>query len=269
MHFGATLRLLRLDAGFTLRELATKIGVSNAYLSRVENGHDSPPSLDRLIALARVLGLPPATLVELADRLLPFATDYLDRTPAAKELMLEILRRNPSPMDIARVRAFVDRTLPDPKPIGDPWPAKLFSVERVLSGLTCDELDDAIDVASIRLAHELGGLNAAELAARIRSRERVCSSAVGAGVAIPHALVAGSLPRALILTLKTPVEGATPDGVALRVLIVHVHPGGSSHTTLLSKIARLADQETVARICAAPKPAAVLETIYAAARGVR
>lgn len=43
MHLGATLRLLRTDAGLSLRDLARRIGVSSAYLSRVENGVDAPP----------------------------------------------------------------------------------------------------------------------------------------------------------------------------------------------------------------------------------
>ena len=58
MHFGAALRLLRVDAGISLRGLAEEVGVSSAYLSRVENGHDAPPTADRLVALAEAIGIP-------------------------------------------------------------------------------------------------------------------------------------------------------------------------------------------------------------------
>ena len=33
MHFGATLRLLRMESGISLRALAQRVGVSGAYLS--------------------------------------------------------------------------------------------------------------------------------------------------------------------------------------------------------------------------------------------
>ena len=68
MHFGATLRLLRIEAGLGLRELAQRVGVSSAYLSRVENGHDAPPTPDRLATIARILGLSPSVLLELGQR---------------------------------------------------------------------------------------------------------------------------------------------------------------------------------------------------------
>ena len=55
MHFGAALRLLRVDAGVTLRALAERVGVSSAYLSRVENGHDAVPTPDRLADIAAAL----------------------------------------------------------------------------------------------------------------------------------------------------------------------------------------------------------------------
>ena len=44
LNLGATLRLLRVEAGLSLRELAARVGVSTAYLSRVENGHDAAPT---------------------------------------------------------------------------------------------------------------------------------------------------------------------------------------------------------------------------------
>ncbi len=68
MVFGSVLRLLRVDAGSTLRGLAATVGVSSAYLSRVENGHDPAPTPDRLVAIAHAIGVSPQLLVELAER---------------------------------------------------------------------------------------------------------------------------------------------------------------------------------------------------------
>jgi PTS system nitrogen regulatory IIA component len=61
MHFGFTLRLMRTTAGFSLRELAARVGVSSAYLSRVEHGHDPIPTLDRLASIARCLRVSPTS----------------------------------------------------------------------------------------------------------------------------------------------------------------------------------------------------------------
>ncbi len=69
MHFGATLKMLRLASGISQKQLATSIGVSVPYLSRVDHGHDAPPTVDRLKAIAQVLGLPKDSLIELVEEL--------------------------------------------------------------------------------------------------------------------------------------------------------------------------------------------------------
>lgn len=55
---GIRLRLARVEAGFTLRQLATAVneGVTSAYLSRVETGARYP-SLELLIDLSRPLNV--------------------------------------------------------------------------------------------------------------------------------------------------------------------------------------------------------------------
>src|SRR5262245_42662108 len=112
MHFGATLRLLRIDAGLSLRELAQRVGVSSAYLSRVENGQDGVPTADRLAAIARALGVPTALLLELGHQVGSFVSSYLERVPAASVLFLEVARRNLSAVQVARIKAFVDAEFP-------------------------------------------------------------------------------------------------------------------------------------------------------------
>lgn len=62
------LQKLRKQKGFTLREVATAtLGVvSNTYLSQLENGHRPAPNPRILTALAKVYGVPPDELFELA-----------------------------------------------------------------------------------------------------------------------------------------------------------------------------------------------------------
>jgi transcriptional regulator with XRE-family HTH domain len=62
---GRTIRGERLGARLSLRELADRTGVSNAYLSQIERGlHE--PSLSVLTAIAAALGLPLAALLARA-----------------------------------------------------------------------------------------------------------------------------------------------------------------------------------------------------------
>jgi transcriptional regulator with XRE-family HTH domain len=59
---GALLRTRRLAAGLSLRELARRTAISNAYLSQLERGrHD--PSLRVLRAVSSALDVPLATLL--------------------------------------------------------------------------------------------------------------------------------------------------------------------------------------------------------------
>ncbi len=56
-RLGAVIRASRTQAGLSLRVLAERTGVSNAYLSQIERGlHE--PSLSVLRAVARALGVP-------------------------------------------------------------------------------------------------------------------------------------------------------------------------------------------------------------------
>ncbi|MBC8068817.1 MAG: helix-turn-helix domain-containing protein, partial [Deltaproteobacteria bacterium] len=172
MHFGATLKLLRLDAQVSLRELAGHVGVSVAYLSRVEHGHDPPPTPDRLAAIAQRLRLPAELLFELARQVTPFVTRYLEREPAAFALYIDIARRKLGTAQLAQVKDFIERSFPDRElhtptvTLGD-----LLDDERVMVEVECDEMTEALELASTRLV-EPGGPSARELARRLIAREQ-------------------------------------------------------------------------------------------------
>ena len=71
MAFGRYIRREREGREMTLTELARRVDVSIAYLSRIERERENPPP-DRLVsALARALALPPDTLFAAARRLPP------------------------------------------------------------------------------------------------------------------------------------------------------------------------------------------------------
>jgi HTH-type transcriptional regulator, competence development regulator len=51
MSFGTLVRQERLAKGLTLRDMAKMIGVSPAYLSKIERGEFPPPAEDKVKAM--------------------------------------------------------------------------------------------------------------------------------------------------------------------------------------------------------------------------
>jgi PTS system nitrogen regulatory IIA component len=241
MHFGNTLRLLRVEAGVSLRELAARIGVSGAYLSRVENGHDAAPTPDRLIAIADALGLPAAVLVELARQTGPAVDGYVRRTPEAGALFLDIARRSLSGTDIARIKAFIDHEFP----LANASRTRLadrLSVGGIVVRVNCADFEDLLSVAASRLEPHV----ARELLAEVAETNRL--TMLGEGCA---ALVVDAGEGALMLTLAQPLVLA--DGQPLHVLFVLL---GASKPRLeaIARIARLASYGPAAELCAATTP---------------
>ncbi|MBJ6760523.1 PTS sugar transporter subunit IIA [Myxococcaceae bacterium JPH2] len=262
MHMGATLRLLRVDAGLSLRDLARRIGVSSAYLSRVENGLDAPPTQERLSAIARELDVPAALLMDVANKVSPYVTGYLEEVPAAGTLLLDIARRRLTAAQLARVRNFLDAEFPVREARGDePVPAlsSLLSPERVVLQLGCESWDDALDVVAGRLAAACPGVDSARLAAHLRQREEESASTVGNGVATPHGYSAGAAPAAVLVTLAQPLPRDTPDGQPLR-LVVALLDGlhGRARLVRLAHVARLAGRGMADWLMDARQPAEVI-----------
>ncbi len=61
-EIGATVRTLRSDLGQTTTDLADKVGISQAQVSRLENGQQGFRS-DTLIRIAKALKIPPFRLL--------------------------------------------------------------------------------------------------------------------------------------------------------------------------------------------------------------
>ena len=68
-EFGARLRVLRKQAGFSQRELASKIGVNFSYLSKIESGAMPPPSEKVVLQLADALNADKDELLTLAGKI--------------------------------------------------------------------------------------------------------------------------------------------------------------------------------------------------------
>ncbi|GAB1483736.1 PTS IIA-like nitrogen regulatory protein PtsN [Treponema sp.] len=110
------------------------------------------------------------------------------------------------------------------------------------TGVVADDKDAAL-VAAVDLLAASGKVNnVGKLLEEIRSREHLASTAIGEGVAVPHALCdALSETLLAVLHLAHPVDFDSIDGSPVDLLFLMAGPKGdtANHLKLLSKIARL------------------------------
>lgn len=98
--FGDTLRDLRVAQDLGLRETASKVGISPAYLSRIERGKERPPRPEVIKALAKVLAADPDVLFRLSSSTDPEVVDFLHEQPEVMELIRYIKEAGLSTGDI-------------------------------------------------------------------------------------------------------------------------------------------------------------------------
>ncbi|MFW6348389.1 MAG: PTS sugar transporter subunit IIA [Cyclonatronaceae bacterium] len=101
-----------------------------------------------------------------------------------------------------------------------------------------------------QLINELRKTQGPELAARALSgvleRERVMSTAVGKGIAIPHTKLKGMNGHyAIFARLREPIDFGAVDGKPVRLvfLLVGAHKNAGVHIKILSKISRLLNHD--------------------------
>lgn len=92
--FGPYLRrrreaLRREDPRYSIRQVAGRIGVQPAYLSKVERGEQSPPSEAKIVALARELDEDPDVLLAMAGKV---STDLQEAIRRRPELFASLIR---------------------------------------------------------------------------------------------------------------------------------------------------------------------------------
>ena len=111
--FGETVREMREAQNLGLRVAAERLGISPAYLSRIERGKENPPKPELIKKMAMLLGGDADVLFRLAASTDPDIAEYMNIVPnvpeflrTAKalrltsddfvELIKEIKRRGPS-----------------------------------------------------------------------------------------------------------------------------------------------------------------------------
>ena len=86
-NFGETIRNLRYAQDIGLRETANNVGISPAYLSRIERGKEHPPRPEIIKKLARILAADPDVLFRLSSTTDPEIVDFLHDQPEAMNLL--------------------------------------------------------------------------------------------------------------------------------------------------------------------------------------
>jgi PTS system nitrogen regulatory IIA component len=120
----------------------------------------------------------------------------------------------------------------------------LITPERVLPSFAASDKSALIAALADRIA-TLAGLDANAVALALAERERLSSTGVGAGIAIPHAQVAGlSRTIGMLARLDNPVEFAADDEVGVDLVVVILAPEGavSDQLKALARVARVLRQ---------------------------
>ena len=86
--FGAFIRREREAREIGLREMAKKIGVSPTYMSKVERDEFTPPTEDKVRAIARILECDPDELLAMAGRVPSYLADIIARNPVEMSALL-------------------------------------------------------------------------------------------------------------------------------------------------------------------------------------
>lgn len=91
-EFGRKIRELReakrkTDPAFSLRRFAQEVGVSAAFLSKVEMGEAPPPKAEKIIRIAKLLGTNPDELLSLAGKVDPALPEFIREQPKMADFL--------------------------------------------------------------------------------------------------------------------------------------------------------------------------------------
>jgi PTS system nitrogen regulatory IIA component len=147
--------------------------------------------------------------------------------------------------------------------------AKRVAVSNDAEGLVCDKQEALERLASL-LATGDDGVTSAEILEVLVERERLQSTGVGGGVAVPH----GSVERldrqiGALLVCPRPIDFDSIDGEPVNILFALVGPKGApaEHLKILARVSRLLRELSFRqRLAAASEGAEAYELICSSER---
>ncbi|MBI5781368.1 MAG: PTS sugar transporter subunit IIA [Rhodocyclales bacterium] len=145
--------------------------------------------------------------------------------------------------------------------------AHLLDVEHIALDLPAANKTQAQEAAARLFARD--GLDPAKVAAALAERERLGSTGIGEGVAIPHGRLKGlSAPRGAFVRLAEPVAFDACDGRPVQLMFVLLVPEQATeeHLQILSELAeRFSDPDVRQALLTASDPESVLSLLTGAA----
>ena len=143
--------------------------------------------------------------------------------------------------------------------------ASILSPDQVLAHVEVTSKKRAFEEAGL-LFENLHGLSRALVTDSLFSRERLGSTGLGHGVAIPHGRIKGlKAPMAAVFQLANPIGFDAPDDVVVGLLIFLLVPEAATqkHLEILSEIAELLSDAELRERMLASDDAAQLHSLIA------
>ena len=141
----------------------------------------------------------------------------------------------------------------------------LLSPERVLPSVRATSKKRLLEMISQALVQHDASLNPREIFESLCARERLGSTGLGHGVAIPHGRVnSSSVPQAIFVRLSKPLAFDAVDGEPVDLLFALAVPEdcGQEHLKLLAHIAELfSDPELLEELRAAESSGRLLQLL--------
>jgi len=126
--------------------------------------------------------------------------------------------------------------------------SELLTESRTLCHIDAISKKRVLELASQTLAEQANGLDAEDIFSGLLNRERLGSTGIGDGVAIPHCRLAGCTEAlALLITLKSAVDFDAIDNRPVDIVCCLLVPedAASEHLHTLATLAELFSQSSV------------------------
>ena len=98
----------KLDREFSVRKVATRIGVEPSYLSKIERGEQPPPSEEKIVALAEALDEDPDVMLAMAGKVSSDLQEAIRRRPQLFGELIRQLKKAPDRAVLRLVREVRD-----------------------------------------------------------------------------------------------------------------------------------------------------------------
>jgi len=263
VNFGHLLRTLRLSAGIGLRQLSRSIDVSPTYLSLIENGKQPLPTAGRIAQIEKALEVPAGYLLSVTGGLKSDVTSFAQELPEVMDFLNMATKNSMTSADFMELTGFLNAygwkrlkgaletcapqylepsSKSDLHTIGRPyiWP---FLTEKLIFDVPAAEgKAKFLEYAAHRIADQCEGVKFETMITELLERERISSTGIGDGVAIPHAYVAG-LDRMIVAFVRVP-DGLEFDSIDKKPVYIAVFLAGprfseNLHLKLLARLAKL------------------------------